>query len=56
MPFRIQVPGFTVFFSYLYILPAVIMFVAFVAYPILWVVVESFYGQKRNSWLRTGWL
>lgn len=33
--------------SYLFILPAVVMFVAFVAYPILWVIIASFHGQKQ---------
>ena len=32
--------------SYLYILPAVLIFMAFVAYPIFWVFIESFAGEK----------
>jgi multiple sugar transport system permease protein/raffinose/stachyose/melibiose transport system permease protein len=35
-------------FRYTYVLPAVLMFVAFVAYPILWVIVESLYGVNGS--------
>ncbi|MBV9392394.1 MAG: sugar ABC transporter permease, partial [Verrucomicrobia bacterium] len=31
-------------FYYVYVLPAVLMFVVFVAYPILWVISESLHG------------
>ena len=30
--------------AYLYVLPAVLLFVLFIAYPILWVICESLYG------------
>jgi raffinose/stachyose/melibiose transport system permease protein len=33
---------------YGYVFPAVFMFVAFVAYPILWVIVESLYGANGS--------
>jgi raffinose/stachyose/melibiose transport system permease protein len=33
---------------YLYVLPAVLMFVIFVAYPILWVISESLYGNGAS--------
>jgi raffinose/stachyose/melibiose transport system permease protein len=34
--------------NYLYVLPAVLMFVLFVAYPILWVITESLYGKGSS--------
>src|SRR6266481_5547784 len=34
--------------SYLYVLPAVVLFVVFVAYPILWVISESLYGKDAS--------
>ena len=34
--------------AYLYVLPAVLLFVLFVAYPILWVVCESLYGAGAS--------
>jgi raffinose/stachyose/melibiose transport system permease protein len=33
---------------YLYVLPAVLLFVLFVAYPILWVICESLYGAGAS--------
>jgi raffinose/stachyose/melibiose transport system permease protein len=33
---------------YLYVLPAVLLFVVFVAYPILWVIAESLYGRGAS--------
>lgn len=33
---------------YVYVLPAVLMFVVFVAYPILWVISESLYGSGAS--------
>ena len=38
-------------FPYLYVLPATIMFVGFVAYPILWVVGESFHGANGKTYV-----
>ena len=38
-------------FPYLYVLPATIMFVGFVAYPILWVVGESFRGADGRTYV-----
>ncbi len=34
--------------AYLYVLPAVLLFVLFVAYPILWVICESLYGAGAS--------
>jgi raffinose/stachyose/melibiose transport system permease protein len=34
--------------AYLYVLPAVLLFVLFVAYPILWVICESLYGSGAS--------
>jgi raffinose/stachyose/melibiose transport system permease protein len=47
-PARKGISRFSGLLCYLYIFPAVVMFVAFVAYPILWVAIESFYGQKGS--------
>ena len=38
-------------FPYLYVLPATIMFVGFVAYPILWVVGESTRGADGKTYV-----
>src|ERR1700676_321884 len=38
-------------FPYLYVLPATMMFVGLVAYPILWVVGESFQGANGKSFV-----
>jgi raffinose/stachyose/melibiose transport system permease protein len=38
-------------FPYLYILPATMMFVGLVAYPILWVIGESFRGTDGKSYV-----
>jgi raffinose/stachyose/melibiose transport system permease protein len=41
-------------FPYLYVLPATMMFVGLVAYPILWVVGESFRGANGKSFVGFG--
>jgi raffinose/stachyose/melibiose transport system permease protein len=38
-------------FPYLYVLPATVMFVGLVAYPILWVFGESFRGANRKGFV-----
>ena len=38
-------------FPYLYVLPATLMFVGLVAYPILWVIGESFRGANGKSFV-----
>src|ERR1700733_524982 len=38
-------------FQYLYVLPATVMFVGLVAYPILWVIGESFRGPSGKSFV-----
>jgi raffinose/stachyose/melibiose transport system permease protein len=38
-------------FPYLYILPATVMFVGLVAYPILWVIGESFRGTDAKAYV-----
>lgn len=35
--------------TYLFLLPAVLLFVVFIAYPIVWVVGESLFGQNRDG-------
>ena len=47
-PAKKGISRFSGLLSYLFIFPAVVMFVAFVAYPILWVAIESFYGRKGS--------
>jgi raffinose/stachyose/melibiose transport system permease protein len=46
LPVKTTISRITGLFAYLYILPAVVFFVAFVAYPIFWVLIESFYGRN----------
>ena len=41
-------------FPYLYVLPATLMFVGLVAYPILWVVGESFRGANGKEFVGFG--
>lgn len=39
---------------YLFVLPAVVLFVVFIAYPILWVLGQSMYGQDGGQDVFTG--
>src|SRR5271168_3174323 len=41
-------------FPYLYVLPATLMFVGLVAYPILWVIGESFHGANGKEFVGFG--